>query len=1090
DIEYVAVSQEAKMSPSAIHPYRKWNPEFTDASLLNKENSANYIIITTDLLLENARRLKALKEQDGLKTEVVTVDNIYDTFNYGIKSPLAIKEFIRYALYQWEQSNALQYVVLVGDASSNYKSNADQVPTFLYQTVKFGASAADYWYALLSGEDYIPDVTVSRIPASTNAELVAYLDKLENFNSSESIGEWQNRTLFLSGNDGGTREVITNKPVFRAQNLRLINRQLPEGLFSNQINTVKNTQIEGYDEKFGSTTDLIEYFDEGVSYINFFGHGGGAIWADVQLLGLDDVDRMNNGSRLPFVTSMTCFTGAFENQGRQSLSEKLILTPEKGAIAILGASGVGWLQNDYTLAWGVFDYLWHDDITIGQAVDLMKMSYLSSPFYYTDETKFYTYSYNQLKHSLVTQYNLLGDPALKLPKPQSELNLTADRYSVYPGDSINIYINGNLDNGNGRLNLTDNENYQIDETLFSLNSESSTFGFRVPDSGFTSPLHVKAYASNLQQDANGYLQIAVEKPLVRKIITIPSHPQINDSVRFNLIVDSVDPIENISLTNFETVNNNIAYTADIEMIQKNDSVFTSNSSFGAFKAAGEHHFDIEIQYAQGEKEILRWQSLFVDDDRPDLLFESNSIAYDASDGSKIRCTVMNQSDESLSDVNLNFYVDAGPSWQMPHIQKTLQFQSNDKQTITLPLPDSLLWLPAEHTFKWIIDADSTVDERSETNNTAQKTFSADRFLVSHPIGTTADGVSNDSVSIDNGWSFYVAKDSARKNTVVKFEERDIGQMLSDRSQGALTYVSPAGRFDSSAIFLTMQDHILSALLSMNIDVNAEIKPDVSFYRLNHMDGLWYRVRSQFKGDRLQANIRSGGLYAVFYSSDKDEPTIEVTTNGRPLIGDMLVFRNPSISLLLQDENGVDLKNSLDLKIDNNILVSKGMVMESETVTLPDSVREGKAVSVILNPEFDPGDHRIEVKVADASGNLSTQTIEFTVAQTFDIRVFGNYPNPFQDKTIFSFFIDNYEPIDDLDIKIYTASGRLIRKKMLILDESIGIDHNIRDPFYHELIWDGTDDEGVEVANGVYFAIIKGKYKNKTVKKTLKVAKLK
>ncbi|MBD3225219.1 MAG: hypothetical protein GF313_10850, partial [Caldithrix sp.] len=50
DIEYVAVSQKAKKSPSAIQPYRPWNPEFTDASLLNKENSANYIIITTDLL--------------------------------------------------------------------------------------------------------------------------------------------------------------------------------------------------------------------------------------------------------------------------------------------------------------------------------------------------------------------------------------------------------------------------------------------------------------------------------------------------------------------------------------------------------------------------------------------------------------------------------------------------------------------------------------------------------------------------------------------------------------------------------------------------------------------------------------------------------------------------------------------------------------------------------------------------------------------------------------------------------------------------------------------------------------------------------
>jgi len=48
----------------------------------------------------------------------------------------------------------------------------------------------------------------------------------------------------------------------------------------------------------------------------------------------------------------------------------------------------------------------------------------------------------------------------------------------------------------------------------------------------------------------------------------------------------------------------------------------------------------------------------------------------------------------------------------------------------------------------------------------------------------------------------------------------------------------------------------------------------------------------------------------------------------------------------------------------------------------------------------------------------------------------------------------------------------------------------RAPGYNELIWDGRDEEGNEVANGVYFALIRGKYQDQVKEKIIKVAKLK
>ena len=52
------------------------------------------------------------------------------------------------------------------------------------------------------------------------------------------------------------------------------------------------------------------------------------------------------------------------------------------------------------------------------------------------------------------------------------------------------------------------------------------------------------------------------------------------------------------------------------------------------------------------------------------------------------------------------------------------------------------------------------------------------------------------------------------------------------------------------------------------------------------------------------------------------------------------------------------------------------------------------------------------------------------------------------------------------LKIYTVSGKLIRSfegyHMAFAD-------------YHEIIWDGKDDWGEEVANGVYFFQLKAEY---------------
>jgi hypothetical protein len=83
-----------------------------------------------------------------------------------------------------------------------------------------------------------------------------------------------------------------------------------------------------------------------------------------------------------------------------------------------------------------------------------------------------------------------------------------------------------------------------------------------------------------------------------------------------------------------------------------------------------------------------------------------------------------------------------------------------------------------------------------------------------------------------------------------------------------------------------------------------------------------------------------------------------------------------------------------------------------------------------------------------------------VAIPLGLREVANHPNPFGRETSVIYTIDNETPVYKVAISIYTVGGRLIR----LLDGSTDINFN-------RVSWDGTDQQGDQVANGVYLYVI-------------------
>jgi hypothetical protein len=1085
DIEYVAIAPSAKKKPISIIKDLPWKQEIPFSSLYDNGNQAEYLIITDKLYYENVKNLKTYRERDGLAVEIVLAEDIYDEFNYGIKSPLAIKNFLKYTFNQWDTSRRLMYVVLIGSASYDYKEKRsgkqDQVPTFLFETLKYGAAASDYPYGLVSGNDDIPDLIVSRIPVTSNSEFNNYMEKIEGYESPENTGEWRTKGLFISGNDGSTKEIFTGQPAFRIQNQRLINLQMPDGFFARKLNTIEDTTI--VDKNFGGTNDLIDYFDDGLSVVNFFGHGGGGIWADVQLMNTGDVDRLSEHFRLPFIQSMTCFTGAFESGSINGLSDNLLLASKKGAIGVLAASGVGWLYNDFALSWNISDYLFDHDLNIGEAVLYGKMLYLHDNSYITEARDESVPSYSALRKSMVNHYNLFGDPYIKLQLPDNNLTITLDNYLPAAGDTIKTTVQAPFSSGSGRIELTNESHENLSEYYFNLQNGTAVLDVAIPNDLADQVLYIEGYASDdfQQSESRGDVKFAINKALVDSVVTSPKFPEIYEFINFSIYLKSPDPLSQVKIKNIRSGNGG---NDNLEFHHITDSLWVYDQGFGPYTSSDTVYYDIELVDSSGIKYLSRRHRLAITDPRPDIKIIPNTLKFIGVNQIELTANLYNNSDVSLSDVNFAVFLDSYSKNQTAYYSSKFNFEPFEKLAVNIPV--NLDQAQSGRQFFAVLDGQAMIEESDEINNILSAIFPDNLNFYSNEIGTTNNGITNDTISMGSVARINLAAHSLTASSVFFHDYIDVTTDLVLDTQPGFHYIKFPGATDTSKLSIQMQnpdaDFIKSGYLEFKVDTNLYSISEISEFKIcrYYRDiGRWVKLETDYKADKIFTQVSDDGEYAIFHISDTQKPVIEITVNGRNLTEGMFVPKNPKLAFILQDENGIDLKRGFSLSVDNDSI-------PKEDIILPDSLPNANAVSILSTPNVAAGEHTLKVQVKDVNGNETIENYTFVVASEFELRVFGNYPNPFEDNTIISFEIIADGLLEQFSVKLYTVSGRKIRE----IYKNEEYPDEVWSPGYHEIEWDGLDEDRNLVANGVYFAVVIAKYKGKTVEHTLKLAKLK
>jgi hypothetical protein len=247
-----------------------------------------------------------------------------------------------------------------------------------------------------------------------------------------------------------------------------------------------------------------------------------------------------------------------------------------------------------------------------------------------------------------------------------------------------------------------------------------------------------------------------------------------------------------------------------------------------------------------------------------------------------------------------------------------------------------------------------------------------------------------------------------------------------------------------------------------------------------LNSLWVEVNpytSAFQTDQPEMyHYNNVGQIPFAVASDNENPILDVTFNGYHILNGDIVDPNSEIIISLKDENPFLL-----------------MDQESDTanfglyLTYPDGVQKElhfrnslgeplmewvpadgstKKFKIIYNSDLpQDGTYRLLVQGADKSGNISGDfeyDIEFEIDHHSSITNLMNYPNPFSTKTQFVFTLTGAVVPDEFTIQIMTVTGKVVRE--ITVDElgPIKIGRNIT-----EYTWDGTDEYGDQLANGVY-----------------------
>ncbi|MEM7035968.1 MAG: C25 family cysteine peptidase, partial [Bacteroidota bacterium] len=226
------------------------------------------------------------------------------------------------------------------------------------------------------------------------------------------------------------------------------------------------------------------------------------------------------------------------------------------------------------------------------------------------------------------------------------------------------------------------------------------------------------------------------------------------------------------------------------------------------------------------------------------------------------------------------------------------------------------------------------------------------------------------------------------------------------------------------------------------------------------------------------------FHPMYVKTDKVGPIMDVTFDGKHIMDGDIVSPSPEIVIELNDENAflpVSVSDSTyrlwfgterTFMLNSEVLVADNAEIEVVPAQLPDN----KARLIFRPGQLEDDEYTLAVQGYDFKGNEAGKAeyiIHFNVVNEKAISEVLPYPNPFSTSARWVFTLTGNERPYQMDIQIYTITGRLVKTIDLLAEGDVHFGYNISD-----YAWDGRDEYGDLLANGVYLYKVNAKFRDR------------
>ena len=465
--EYVVLNENDFYTPEQVNDRKVENQN------LHALTDIQYLVITTDELSAQGQRLADHHQNNSnLTTKVVLLSDIYNEFASGSPDLTGIRDFIKHLHDRSSEDSKLAYVCFLGDSSYDYKDritgNNNIVPTYHAEQsfdLVFSYVTDDFFVMIddedggMQGRDTI-DITSGRIPVTGVNETEKVIDKILNYYSTTTFGNWRNTITLIADDidDVDTDSelqsdlekladsITKNKPIFN------INK-----IYADAFNQENTSGGERYPEVNAAIENAME---KGSLVFDYFGHGGEDSLGQERFVEATQISNYSNFNTLPLFITVTCEFSRFDNPLRNTAGEKMFVNPNGGAVSMITTTRAVFInfgdRFNVKLANYVFDFENKNESIAKGLINTKNTE--------TNRQRFFIYFF--------------GDPAMKLaiPKPNVVITKLNDVAITQSLDTIKalskIKLEGLVTDDNN--NVLPNFNGTIDTTIYDKSVDKQT----------------------------------------------------------------------------------------------------------------------------------------------------------------------------------------------------------------------------------------------------------------------------------------------------------------------------------------------------------------------------------------------------------------------------------------------------------------------------------------------------------------------------------------------------------------------------------------------------------------------------------------